>query len=814
MGLEGRLLYPEIGGQRTTWDTALSRVADQFSSTIAKHGPDSVAFYVSGQLLTEDYYVANKLMKGFIGSGNIDTNSRLCMASAVAAHTRAFGEDIVPCSYSDLDAADLILLVGSNTAWCHPVIWQRIEAARAKRGTKLVVIDPRRTETAASADLHLAIKPDGDVALFNALLLRLFELGAIDQDYLSDHVDIPQGFWSTLSGSLADTGIDQSDFDTLAEWVCAIPRMVTLFSQGANQSVDGTDKGNAITNLHLATGRIGKAGAGPFSITGQPNAMGGREVGGLASMLAVHMGFSDEEKRTAQDFWQSPTIASKPGRKAVDMFRDIHNGKIKALWVMATNPAMSMPDTDFVREALARCEFVAVSDVMAKTDTLQFADVKLPALAWGEKDGMVTNSERMVSRQRAIFPPPGEAKADWWMVNQVAQYMGFENGFAHGSPADIFREYCAQTGFRNEGTRKLDLTAWTKISDAEYENWQPKQWGGISPFSDNGFTSKNSRAKMVFVEPKQRAQETEYAFRLNTGRYRDQWHSMTRTGLSPTLSCHLNEPMVEIHPDDAKRVGLSDGALANLTTATSETIFRTKLTDYQSRGELFVPMHWTDENSGAGRANKLPDQSVDPISGQPGFKNSAANIAPVTTDWTAFLVTRAGHKPKFDTVTYWAKSTVPNGVLYELAGNGKLDLDALLPDGQRLEAFDSARGNHRFVVIDEQDRLSAALFSSQSGSLPARHWIIEQLQTETANDNIALLAGRSPGKMADTGSIVCVCFNVGTKTILRAISEDKLTDIDAVGAALSAGTNCGSCRPAIATLLEQAEHEETAVAAE
>jgi assimilatory nitrate reductase catalytic subunit len=348
VGLDGRLLSPMIGQNAVDWGVALDEVADRMRETIEAHGPDAVAFYVSGQLLTEDYYVANKLMKGFIGSANIDTNSRLCMASAVAAHNRAFGEDMVPGSYSDLEQADLILLVGSNTAWCHPVIWQRMEAARAERGTKIVVIDPRRTETAEQADLHVAVAPDGDVALFNALLAAMHSRGLTDDGAL----EVPAGFWRDLP---CDPGVPADQFAKLVDLVAAHPRMVTLFSMGANQSASGTDKGNAITNLHLAMGRINTPGAAPFSMTGQPNAMGGREVGGLANMLACHLGFSDAELRDVAGFWNTANICAGPGRKAVDMFRDIHDGKIKFLWVMATNPAVSMPDAGFVREALARC---------------------------------------------------------------------------------------------------------------------------------------------------------------------------------------------------------------------------------------------------------------------------------------------------------------------------------------------------------------------------------------------------------------------------------------------------------------------------
>ncbi|MES2548590.1 MAG: molybdopterin-dependent oxidoreductase, partial [Pseudomonadota bacterium] len=412
VGLEGRLLHPMIGDTRSGWDEALDLVAGRMRECIAQHGPDSVAFYVSGQILTEDYYVANKLLKGFVGTANIDTNSRLCMASAVAAHNRAFGEDVVPCSYDDLDDADLILLVGSNTAWCHPVIWQRIERAREVRGTKIVVIDPRRTETAEQADLHVPLAPDGDVALFNALLADMRVRGLAD----AAGADVPQGFWNQLSG---ESGVPEATFRALADMVAAHPRMLTLFSMGANQSAGGTDKGNAIINLHLATGRIDQPGAGPFSITGQPNAMGGREVGGLANTLACHLGFSDAERADVAEFWGTDRLCGGPGLKAVDLFQAVHDGRVKFLWVMATNPAVSMPDAGFVREALARCETLVVSDVIADTDTARFAHVRLPALAWGEKDGTVTNSERRVSRQRALFAPPGEARADWAILADV-----------------------------------------------------------------------------------------------------------------------------------------------------------------------------------------------------------------------------------------------------------------------------------------------------------------------------------------------------------------------------------------------------------
>ena len=404
VGLQGRLLAPRVHGVDASWDAALDLVAQKFSAAIATHGPESVAFYVSGQLLTEDYYVAHKLMKGFIGSANIDTNSRLCMASSVAGHKRAFGSDTVPGLYEDLDQADLVVLTGSNLAWCHPVLYQRLVAAKeARPSMRVVVIDPRRTATCDIADLHLAIAPGSDAALFNALLVAIADGGAVDAGYLK-HVE---GFDAALAAArLSDpgmTGHSAADLDAFCDLWTQTEKVVTVYSQGINQSSSGTDKVNAILNCHLATGRIGRPGMGPFSVTGQPNAMGGREVGGLANMLACHLVLESPAHRNAvQEFWASPAMADKPGLKAVDMFRAVEDGRIKALWIICTNPAVSMPDADRVSRAIAACDFVVVSDMIAETDTTRLADVLLPATGWGEKDGSVTNSERRISRQRAL----------------------------------------------------------------------------------------------------------------------------------------------------------------------------------------------------------------------------------------------------------------------------------------------------------------------------------------------------------------------------------------------------------------------------
>lgn len=801
IGLEGRLLYPEIGGQRVGWDQALQAVADGFKATIAEHGPDSVAFYISGQLLTEDYYVANKLMKGFIGSANIDTNSRLCMASAVAAYNRAFGEDIVPCSYSDLEEADLILLVGSNTAWCHPVIWQRIEEAREARGSKLVVIDPRRTETAERADLHLAIAPDSDVALFAGLLAEMKARWQIDGSYLAQHVSVPVGFWDTPALDAAKAcDIPQKQFDQLCHLFEAHPRTVTLFSQGANQSVVGTDKGNAIINLHLATGRIGRPGAGPFSITGQPNAMGGREVGGLASTLAAHMGFSDAERDRAQRFWRSPTICPAPGLKAVDMFNAVADGRIRAIWVMATNPAVSMPDAHAVRAALAACPLVVVSDCISDTDTTAFAHIKLPALGWGEKDGTVTNSERVISRQRGFLSAPGEANPDWWTISEVAKRMGWAEAFDYPSNASIFREYATQTGFENGGTRLLDISDKAALNDAQYEAMEPFAWGGASPVASGRYSTPDGKARLVPVhyQPRDEASSA-YPLRLNTGRYRDQWHTMTRTGLSPKLSQHCREPLVEVHPDLVARLGLNDGGLAEVETAQGRSVFRVASTHNQRRRELFVPMHWTDQTSGGGRTGLLPGQDRDPMSGQPGFKNTPATIRSWLPRWTGFLISR--EQPTAPDCTYWTRVRAAYGWLVEIAGDGEpADMLAHLPQGERAEVSDAKHGIVRAAVIRD-GHLQGALFIAHNGGLPPRDWLLEQLGGEGVS-TVELLAGRPATPLADRGAIICICFDVGMKTILETIRSAALSSVAEVGAALNAGTNCGSCRPAIARLLE------------
>ena len=556
--------------ERVAWSDALDHVAHRFQHIIARDGPDAVAFYLSGQLLTEDYYVANKLMKGFIGSANVDTNSRLCMASSVAGHRRAFGADTVPGCYEDLDEADLLVLVGSNAAWCHPVLYQRMLANKQKRGARMVVIDPRRTDTVGDDDLFLGLKPGTDTALFSGLLVHLADNGALDRDYIERHTtgfDDALARARSIAGSVGATalatGLSEQDVAAFFQMFANTPRVVTLYSQGVNQSAQGTDKVNAIINCHLATGRIGKLGASPFSLTGQPNAMGGREVGGLANQLAAHMGFTPPDIDRVRRFWKAPRIATHEGLKAVQMFEAIARGEIKALWVMGTNPAVSLPNADAVREALKKLELFVVSENVLSNDTVNAgAHVLLPAQAWGEKSGTVTNSERRISRQRAFLSAPGEARPDWWIIGEVARRLGFGAAFGFTSAADIFREHAAlsasrttaraiSTSARCARCRTAISTPWRRCSGRSRQGGEPQ----ARFFAEGGFFTNDFKAR--FIAPEMPALRTETTaarpLRLNTGRIRDQWHTMTRTGMSPRLGQHLPEPFVEVHPDDAAR---------------------------------------------------------------------------------------------------------------------------------------------------------------------------------------------------------------------------------------------------------------------
>ena len=824
---EERLLYPQIGGARASWDKALDLIATTFTTTIAEHGPDSVALYVSGQLLTEDYYVANKLMKGFVGTANIDTNSRLCMSSSVAGHKRAFGSDTVPGVYEDLEEADLVVLVGSNLAWCHPILYQRLAAAREKRGglPKIVNVDPRRTATSELADLHLSLAPGSDVALFNGLLRELKKAGRRDKKFVAAHT---QGVDEALAAAkiwteekvAAETGLSQVELRRFYDLVIANDKTVTVYSQGVNQSSSGTDKVNAIVNIHLFTGRIGKPGSGPFSVTGQPNAMGGREVGGLANMLAAHMDLGNESHRAlVGKFWKAPRLADKPGLKAVDLFKAIHDEQVKAVWIIGTNPADSLPDADFVRAALQKCPFVVVSDVAEKTDTAPYAHVLLPAQAWGEKDGVVTNSERRISRQRGFRAPPGEARADWLAICDVAKRMGFAEAFSFDGPAAIFREHAALSGSGNNGTRDFDISDLSDISDADYEALAPFQWprpAGVAAdekpkrfFADGKFFTESGRANFIATIFRGIAQKVDATkpFLLNTGRVRDQWHTMTRTGRAQNLSQHIAEPFAELNPLDAARLGIDPAGLVRVSNARGSVLLRAQITERQRRGGVFAPIHWTDQFAAQARVGALIAPIVDPISGQPESKATPVAVEAVDPAFYAFALTRK--KPEKLDCDYWALARIEGGWRVELAGmKAAADWDFFarkifgLDEPQVLEMVamrDEKRGDYRCVAVRDGEILGV-IFVARAPVAAARAWLCEQFAQQGAIP-LALLAGRPPRACRDPGRKICVCLNVGANIILAAIAEKNLSSAEAVGAATGAGTGCGSCKPEIERLL-------------
>jgi assimilatory nitrate reductase catalytic subunit len=824
LGLDGRLLYPEIRGRRASWDEALDLVAAGFRDTIEAHGPDSVAFYVSGQLLTEDYYVANKLMKGFIGSANIDTNSRLCMASAVAGYKRAFGADTVPSNYEDLEHADLIVLVGSNLAWCHPVLFQRIVHAKSRNPQlRVVVIDPRRTATCDVADLFLQLRPGTDVLLFNGLLNHLRREDALDWQFLDAHTE---GFGAAMNVAKETApsllavanacGLAEDDVSEFYRWFARTPRTVTAFSQGVNQSSSGTDKVNAIVNVHLATGRIGKAGTGPFSLTGQPNAMGGREVGGLANQLAAHMEFTPEHVDRVRRFWSAARVATQPGLKAVDLFDAIDAGTVKAVWIMSTNPVVSMPDAERVRRALSRCELVVVSDCLRETDTTACAHVLLPAATWGEKSGTVTNSERRISRQRKFMPAPGEARQDWWIVTQFARRMGFARDFPYESPAAIFREHARLSAFENGGARDFDIGAFAEIGDADYDALQPFQWprpddGAPAPrlFADGRFFTRSGKAQFVATPPRAPAHraDAEYPLVLNTGRIRDQWHTMTRTGRSPRLTGQHPEPFVQVHPLDAKRFGVVAGDLADVRSSLGRIVVRLEISDAVVPGQVFAPMHWSDQFATRARVGALIPAASDPVSGQPELKHVPVKLGRYAPAWYGFALSREPFEPAG--CSYVAKARGQGYWRYELAGE---HLPASWPawaDGllgareERLEFSDSA-GRYRGARV-AQERLQACVFVGTTKALPSRTWLASLFAEDALADaaRYAILAGRSAKPGMETGPIVCSCFSVGRSTLLRAIRSQALVSAEQIGQALRAGTNCGSCVPELKALLAE-----------
>jgi len=834
----GRALRPEMRLRReeerlpVEWHTALDHVAARFADVIEQHGPDAVAFYVSGQLLTEDYYVFNKLAKGLIGTNNIDTNSRLCMSSAVTAYKMSLGADGPPTCYDDLEHARTVLFAGSNMAWAHPVLFRRLEEAKAKNpDVRWIVIDPRKTDTAAMADLHLQIQPGTDVALFNGMLHHLIWEGLVDRDFIAQHTQgfdalkqLVREFSPRVAAELC--GIAERDLMQAAEWFGASDAALSLYCMGLNQSSHGTDKNLALINLHLATRQIGKRGAGPFSLTGQPNAMGGREVGGMATMLAAHRDIGNAEHREeVAKLWGLADVArlsDRPGLAAVEMFEAIRSGKIKAVWIACTNPVHSMPDIGKVREALSKAEFVVVQEAFMQTDTVPYADVVLPAATWGEKSGTVTNSERRISRVRAAVEPAGDAKPDWWITNEIARRIEnriadkASNLFDYTSTQAIFNEHRTLT----EG-RDLDITG---ISYALLDEAGPQQWpyaadareGLARRYTDGLFATDNGRARFhaTRYQPVADAVNARYPFRLTTGRLRDQWHGMSRTGRLGRLFSHAPEPALTMQSMDATRRGLNDGDLVRVSSRRGTLVLPVQLSRDVQSGAVYAPMHWSGQFMSSGGINETTHGAVDPHSKQPELKHAAVRIERAELPWRVFAARRgdtlAMHtalQPLLKACTYASISFEDDDLIvlraaHDEAPHGWLErvyhaLD--LHKGNDTLEYRDARRHMDKRVIWRDDVIDGFVLA---GDVANADTLMTQLRAAQRWIGPRFAAFSAQRQTAPRDRVVCSCKQVKESRINEAIANGA--SVPELKAALGCGTVCGSCVPELKRMCETA----------
>ena len=823
--------------RRVTWDTALDHVADRFAEAIRTHGPDAVAFYISGQFLTEDYYVFNKLSKGLIGTNTIDSNSRLCMSSAVAGYKRTLGADAPPACYEDIDHADCVFITGSNAAWAHPVLYRRLEDARARSpGLRVIVADPRRTETAQSADLHLPLLPGTDVALHHGLLhIALWE-GWIARDFIAAHTE---GFEAlreavreyTPAHTAQITGLVQDDLVQAARWIGQSKAFLSLYCQGLNQSSSGTAKNESLINLHLALGQIGKRGAGPFSLTGQPNAMGGRETGGMANLASGHRELANPAHRAEiAALWQVDDVPSQPGYTAVELFEAAAAGKVKALWIACTNPAQSLPDQALVQAALERCDLVVLQEAWADTATARHADVLLPATTWGEKDGTVTNSERRISRVRAAQGPCGEARDDWRIGADFARRLA---GRLHPTRAAMFAYETAEQVWNEhrESTRGRDLDI-TGLSYALLDRAGPQQWpfaegrqtGMQRLYEDGVFPTASGRARFAAVAHAALAepQDARYPLSLNTGRLRDHWHGMSRTARAPRLFGHAPEPAVGLNPRDAERRGIAPRDLVELSTRRGRMVLPWQADDSLRSGQAFLAMHWGTEFI-TGGVNLLTNKAFDPVSRQPELKHSALAVRRAELPWQAVLAGwfDAGRTQTLRTELLAAAvglafaSCVPfgrerHGLVLRL-GNACAPPPAT--SAALLEAFglggadvlrydDPVRHHARRLRISARRLQAMALLGSTVG----QDWLVSWLKDDVALDlpPIALLrpSDMAPAGVAPAGRTICNCLGVDERALERAaVSRPADTALlQHWQDTLQCGTGCGSCMSEIKAL--------------
>ena len=653
-----RILYPEMRWskshpmERVSWDLALDRAAAVFSSIIKKYGSDSVGFYISGQCLTEEYYLVNKLVKGFLKTNNIDTNSRLCMSSAVAGYKKTFGEDSVPICYDDIELADTFLITGANPAWCHPILFRRIEQHKEKNPkVKIIVIDPRRTDSAVFADLHLQIFPGTDIILYHALAKHIIEKGYVDSDFIKNHTENYTLYKDlVLSSSFEKAsklcGVPVNDIKMAAEMIGKAKGFLSLWAMGLNQSAIGVDKNTALLNISLLTGQIGKPGSGPFSLTGQPNAMGGREVGGMANLLAVHKELNNPTHRQeVADFWGVDEINEKPGLTATEMFDALESGKMKAIWIICTNPMVSLPDSRRVEKALQNAKFVVVQEISHKADTAKFADLLLPAAGWLEKEGTMTNSERRISYLPKGINPPGEALSDVEILTRFAKKMNF-SGFNFNTTEDVYKEYCLLTKNTNIDISFLN---YNRLKNEGTFQWPVPDFGHSGTprlFTDKKFYTPSKKAIFnipTAIENTSEQPSTEYPYVLTTGRIRDQWHTMTKTGKVSRLLTHIPSPVLEINPIDAYKASIGNGDLVVVTSKNGTVRVKAKVSDSIREGVLFLPMHWGKQlENDLNRTNNLTNTVVDPVSKEPDFKYTTVSVSKYVKPFEKIAVIGAG----------------------------------------------------------------------------------------------------------------------------------------------------------------------------
>ncbi|MFW5432160.1 MAG: molybdopterin-dependent oxidoreductase [Methylophilaceae bacterium] len=846
--LDSRALYPEMRlsrdmpRKRVSWDVSLDYLADKFANTIKEHGPDSVAFYISGQLLTEDYYVFNKLAKGLIGTNNVDTNSRLCMSSAVTGYKATLGADAPPACYEDIDHSECLFIAGSNTAFTHPILFRRIEDAKTKNpNLKIIVVDPRRTDTAQTADLHLPILPGTDVALFNGMLHVMLWEGLLDMDYISQHTEGFDALKETVREytpkMVADIcGIKEADIVQAAKWFGKGPTL-SMYCQGLNQSIHGTDKNAGLINLHLATGQIGKLGTGPFSLTGQPNAMGGREVGGMSNLLSGHRNLASVEDRAeVAELWDIDSVPDQPGKTAVEMFEAVKNGTIKAIWIACTNPAHSMPNLNKVLEALGAAELVVVQDSFNNTDTCQFADVLLPASTWGEKEGTVTNSERRITRLNTAASPPGEARHDWQIAVDFAVRLANKLGKTTRSKSSLFPFKTTESIFNEhrETTRGRDLDI-TGLSYDLLTTNGPQQWpfvtdateGKARLYTDGVFATESGKAQFINTVYQTTADKANarYPLHLLTGRLRDQWHGMSRTGNVAQLFNHVEEPVISMNESDMQRRSIKEGDIVTVSNQRGSINIAVQTSEEVAPAQTFIPMHWGAKFMQGLGVNALMPEAFDKTSKQPELKHTTVKIEKLDLPWEMTIMRTCNDLNLLEQVRELMQhfqyatcglfgresETKQSGMLILRAAHytpaistliSRIDTLLGMTDGMPILKYnDAKRGISKRILVENNQVTGVRLM----GETIATGWLKEVMSSGTFTEELRRWAlaplPQPPTGQTGRGKIICNCLDVAENDIVEVCQAGA--DFPALKNKLKCGTECGSCVPELKRIVQK-----------